>query len=75
MTGPELHKLLQPCFGPKPGLAVREACVVLLKGATRVCLRYDWIKEWQAIEQLVERDDVELSDGQEWITLWVGAIC
>lgn len=70
MSGPELHALVFACLGPRPALAAREATLALLKGGTRVALRYEWIVDWKRFAALVERDDVELGDGEEWVHLW-----
>jgi hypothetical protein len=66
----ELHSLVFACLGPRPALGAREHTVGLLKGARRCALRYEWVVDWPRLDRtVIKREEVALSDGQEWFTL------
>lgn len=54
--------LVQP-----PSPAAREALARC--SAKRVDLRYEWVRDWAAIHKLTAREDIELVDCQEWLSL------
>lgn len=64
MTQAELLEVLWKAVGLPPPIAAREA---LSRGSTS--LRYEWIKDWKELNRLIEAGTVELSDGEEWVTL------
>lgn len=69
MTGPELHALVFKTLGGRPALGARDACLPLLRGATSVSLRYEWVVDWELMDEVIRRPEVALSDGQEWLSL------
>lgn len=68
MTGPDLLQALTPLVG----VAGRERLRTLRTGES-VTLRYDHIKDWDALGAIMMRheDELKLFDGQEWFTLVV----
>jgi hypothetical protein len=71
VTGPELHPLVFRALGGRPAIPAREACLPLLRGATSVALRYEWVVDWGLLDEVIRRPDIALSDGQEWISLTI----
>lgn len=37
----------------------------------RVSLRYEWIKNPLFFRWTLESDEVDIGDGQEWLTIWI----
>lgn len=58
------------CWCSQPPLDARPHLAGLNKGAARVALRYEWVKNWDAFNALCETSGWHLSDGQEWVSLF-----
>ncbi len=66
MTPHALARALGPYVSPvvKPKLAA------LMRGSHSIALRYDWVRDWDVIENLIANvDEVHFFDGEEWFLL------
>lgn len=72
MTPAELYQELRLCGEKPPGMGLREALLPLLKGESRVAVRYEWIKDYKGLaDRVFHGSNVEIGDGQEWLTIWL----
>lgn len=58
-------------FGPVPRIAARPVLAKFMRDkATRIAIRYDWIKAASFWDWLHNNEEVEFSDGAEWFELF-----
>lgn len=66
MTPRELGEAVRPALGMPPSFRVREALGRLLRGeASEIYVLYEEVKDWKAMEQVINHPDIELQDGAE----------
>lgn len=71
MTCEQLAALLMKAAGGVPPVDMRPRLAALNSGKSSIELRYEWVKDFSIIEQIIEKSHWQLSDGAEWFSLFV----